>query len=58
MTTRSKAIIWASIIISASLICVGMGLNDGASFGVVAGLSSAAWASLSCGKGCRLGGMQ
>lgn len=58
MTIRNKAIIWASIIISVALICVGNGLSDGASFGVVAGVSGAAWGSLNSSKACTWGGLQ
>lgn len=58
MTTRNKAIICASVIISASLICVGMGLGQGASFGIVAALSGAASGALGSSKTCGLGGMQ
>ena len=56
MTARSKALIWAAIIIAAALICSGMGLSNAASFGMVSGLTGAAWGSLSsdisCGRSC------
>ena len=57
MTTKSKALIWAAIIISVALICTGWGVSTGVSMGFVTGLTGAAWASLSgdtaCAKGCK-----
>ena len=58
MTTRNKALLWGAIIISAALISVGMGLSDGASLGVIGGLSGAAMASLGSKGGCSLGWLQ
>ena len=60
MTPRSKtlglSLAWAGIIILAAIISSGMGLSDGASFGVIAGLTGAAWGSIhshtSCNAGC------
>lgn len=52
MTVRSKALLWAAIIISAALISTGMGLSDGASLGIVGGFSGAAWGSLNSNMGC------
>lgn len=53
---RTKALIWASIIIAAAIASVLLGLNQGASIGVVGGLSGAAWGSLHsdfvCSRGC------
>ena len=56
MTNRAKALIWASIIIGAAWLANAEGLSDGASYGLIAGLSGAAWGTLqsrsSCGMGC------
>lgn len=56
MTVKSRALLWAAIIISAALICTSLGLNTGASFGIFSGLTGAAWGSLSgdlgCGRSC------
>ena len=52
MTIRSKALLWAAIIISAALFAVGLGLNDGTSFGIIGGLSGAAWGSLASEGAC------
>ncbi|EAQ28668.1 hypothetical protein NAP1_13753 [Erythrobacter sp. NAP1] len=58
MTEQSKSLLWAAIIIAAALVCLGIDLNTGASFGVISGLSGAAWGSLSsdfsCGRSCVL----
>jgi hypothetical protein len=56
MTNRAKALIWAAIIIGAAFIANAQGLSDGASYGLIAGLTGAAWGSLhsrnACGAGC------
>jgi len=56
MTYRIKALLWAAIIIAAAIVTVILGLNQGASFGIVGGLSGAAWGALQetsgCGRGC------
>lgn len=52
MTVRSKSILWAAIIISTALFAVGMDLPDGASFGIICGLSGAALGSLSSDVAC------
>lgn len=56
MTQASKALLWAGIIIAAAFIMQAFGLSQGASFGIVGGLSGAAWGSLQsdagCGRGC------
>lgn len=53
---RAKALAWAGIIILAAIISSGTGLSDGASFGIIAGLTGAAWGSIhsqgSCGWSC------
>jgi hypothetical protein len=43
MAIKSKAPIWAALIIGAAIFARWHGLSDGASFGIVAGLSGAAW---------------
>lgn len=56
MNARTKALIWATIIIAAAFVAKSHGLSDGVSFSLIAGLSGAAWASISsrqaCGSGC------
>ncbi|MEM9500623.1 MAG: hypothetical protein AAF941_02135 [Pseudomonadota bacterium] len=56
MTIRIKALLWAAAIIIAALVSVSVGLGEGASYGITAGLSGAAWGSLksdtSCGRSC------
>jgi len=52
MTYRTKALLWAAIIIAAAITSVALGLNQGASFGIVGGLSGAAWGSLQSDLGC------
>ena len=56
MKPHAKALIWAAVIIGAALLGSLSGLSDSASFGVVAGLTGAAWASIhadgSCARGC------
>jgi len=56
MTYKTKALLWASAIIAAAVVSVGLGLNQSASFGIVGGLSGAAWGSLQselgCGRSC------
>lgn len=53
---RVKALIWAAIIIVAAITSVLLGLNQGASLGIVGGLTGAAWGSLqtetACGREC------
>ena len=58
MTTKSLSLLWGAIIIAAALLATSLGMDDGASFGVIAGLSGAAYASIagksgrSCGRTC------
>lgn len=56
MTKTSQALIWAAIIIAAALIASAMDLSNAASFGIVTGLSGAAWGAIEseagCGRGC------
>ena len=56
MTTRVKALIWAAIIIGAAFVANAQGLSDAASYGLIAGLTGAAWGSIHsrsvCGTGC------
>lgn len=56
MTHTGKALLWAAAIIGAAIIAALLNLDHGVKFGVVTGLSGAAWASLQyetgCGKGC------
>jgi membrane protease YdiL (CAAX protease family) len=56
MAIKSKALLWAALIIGAAIFARWHGLSDGASFGIVAGLSGAAWGTLytrtPCGRGC------
>lgn len=56
MSNFGKALLWAAGIIAAAVFMQAQGMSDGASFGVIAGLSGAAWGSLNtetgCGRGC------
>ena len=56
MTQTSKALIWAVMIIVAALVASAYNLSDSASFGLIAGLSGAAWGSIQsetvCGRSC------
>lgn len=56
MNTTGKALIWAAAIIAAAVFMHAQGMSDSASFGVIAGLSGAAWGSLNsevgCGRSC------
>ena len=56
MSKTIQSLIWASAIVVAALACVSNGVSDAASFGIVMGLSGAAWGSLysdmGCGRGC------
>ena len=56
MTNRAKALIWAAIILGAAFVANAQGLSDGAAYGLIAGLSGAAWGTISsrsvCGSGC------
>ncbi len=56
MTRRNKSLLWAALIIAAAIASVAIGLNDGASIGIIGGLSGAAWGSLqadgACGREC------
>ncbi len=58
MTYRTKALLWAAVIIGAAIMTVILGLNQGASFGIVGGLSGAAWGTLQSDVGCRQGCLQ
>ena len=56
MTNRAKALMWATIIIGTAFLANSQGLSDSVSFGLIMGLTGAAWASInsrsSCGTGC------
>ena len=58
MTNRAKAVTWAVIIIAAAFLTQSQGLSDAASYGVIAGLTGAAWGTVHsrrrCGRGCSL----
>lgn len=58
MSNLVKALAWASIIIVAAIFSASQGLSDGASFGIIAGLSGAAWGSLQADAGCSRGCLQ
>ncbi|MGB3471726.1 MAG: hypothetical protein WBA51_12970 [Erythrobacter sp.] len=55
MTAITKALIWAAIIIAAALFASASDLSSGASFGIIAGLSGAAWGTLQSKAGCARG---
>ncbi|MBD2843072.1 hypothetical protein [Erythrobacter rubeus] len=52
MSKILQSLIWAGAIIAAALFCVSNGVSDSASFGIVMGLSGAAWGSLQGEMGC------
>ena len=54
MSTKSLSLLWAAIIIAAALLSSGLGLTDGASYGIIAGLSGAAYGSIiaKTGRAC------
>ena len=56
MTFYRKPHFWAATIILAATFCLSFGLNQGATFGIVGGLSGAAWGSMygdsACARGC------
>ncbi len=52
MTNTGKALLWAAIIIGAAIASVFVDLNQGARFGIIAGLSGAAWGTLHSDLGC------
>lgn len=62
MNRNSKALLWAAVIIASALMASGLDLSANASFGLVAGLTGAAWGSISasspktssCAGGCLL----
>lgn len=56
MNTNTKALLWAAIIIAAALMASGLDLSASASFGLVAGLTGAAWGSVSSGSASCTGG--
>ena len=52
MSNIGKALLWAAGIIATAVFMQAQGMSDGASFGVIAGLSGAAWSSLNAETGC------
>ena len=53
MSTRSLALIWAVNIIVAAVVANRLGLNDGASLGLILGLTGAAIGSIYSVRGAR-----
>ncbi|WP_337661295.1 hypothetical protein [Erythrobacter sp. Alg231-14] len=52
MTYRVKALLWAALILGVAVMTLILDLNQGASFGIVGGFSSAAWGALQSDVGC------
>ena len=56
MSIQIKALIWATIILGVAFVANAQGLSDSASYGLIAGLTGAAWGSIQsrsvCGMGC------
>ena len=50
MSVKSKALLWAAIIIAAAIIADGQGLSSAASTGIVLGFSGAALGALNGGR--------
>ncbi|WP_298306832.1 hypothetical protein [uncultured Erythrobacter sp.] len=46
MTMTFKALIWAGIIIATAFYLNGIGMSQGASWGITSGLAGAAWGSI------------
>ncbi len=49
MNNIQKALLWAAAILFAAIMAKTSGLSDGASFGIIAGLSGAAWGAFNGG---------
>ena len=58
MTNRAKALVWAAIILAAAFVANVQGLSESASFGLIAGLTGAAWGSIQTRSACRTGCLQ
>lgn len=58
MTAKNKAFVWAFIILAAAIAMNIYGLSNAASFGVVSGLTGAAWGSIYSESGCTKGCLQ
>lgn len=58
MSNRIKALMWASIILGAAFVANSQGLSDGASYGLIAGLTGAAWGTINSRSGCGGGCLQ
>ncbi len=58
MTFYHKPYVWAAAIILAATLCLSFGLNQGATFGVIGGLSGAAWGSMHADSACVRGCLQ
>lgn len=58
MTFLRKPSFWGATLILAATLCLSFGLNQGATFGIIGGLSGAAWGSMyddsNCLRGCLL----
>ncbi len=52
MTRFLMAITWAAFILGAAIWTQSQGLSDGTTFGIIAGLSGAAWGMLNSELGC------
>lgn len=52
MSKNVQALIWAFAMIGIALVCASNGVSETASFGIVMGLSGAAWGSLQSEMGC------
>lgn len=56
MNTNTKALLWAAIMIASALVASGLDMSANASFGLIAGLTGAAWGSISSGSARCVGG--
>lgn len=52
MSNTAKSLIWASIILGTAVLANAQGLSDAASLGLIAGLTGAAFGSLSQSRRC------
>ena len=58
LSPQAKALLWAALILTSAFIMSAVDMDSSASFGVIAGLTGAAWASLQSEAGCSRGCLQ
>ncbi len=58
LSAPTKALLWAVLILASAFAMSALDVDSSASFGVIAGLTGAAWASLQSEAGCSRGCLQ